>query len=45
MEPTKDTFDARAAALMTSCWERGRSFDMVTPPLTIAGAARPALGS
>ena len=36
MEPTKDTFDARAAAL-DELLGTGRSFDMVTRPLTIAG--------
>lgn len=43
MEPTKDTFDARAAAL-DELLGTGRSFDMVTRPLTNRGAARPALG-
>ena len=36
MEPKKDTFDARAAAL-DELLGTGRSFDMVTRPLTIAG--------
>ena len=36
MEPTKDTFDARTAAL-DELLGTGRSFDMVTRPLTIAG--------